>query len=93
MIMSFKCKETEKVFNKKFSKKFSAEVNKIGQRKLDMIHAAFKEQDLLIPPANRYENFKGNLKGYSSIRINNQFRIVFKFINNNAEGVYITDYH
>lgn len=93
MIINFKCKETEKIFNKQFPKKFSEAVTNIGKRKLDMIHAAFKEQDLFIPPSNKYERLKGDLKDYSSIRINDQYRIVFKFRDGNAENVYITDYH
>lgn len=93
MIISFKCKEAEEIFNGKISRKFPYEVSKIGKRKFDIIHAAFKEQDLSVPPANRFEKLKGDLKGYCSIRINDQYRIVFKFKNGNAEEVYITDYH
>ena len=93
MIISFKCKETNSIFNGETSRKFPVEINKIGKRKLDMLHAVFKEQDLLVPPANRFDYLKGDLKDYCSIRINDQYRIVFKFINGNAEEVYITDYH
>ena len=93
MIIYFKCKETQKVFDKKFSKKFSQNIAEIAKRKLDMLNAAYKEQDLIVPPSNRFEKLKGDLKGYYSIRINDQYRIVFKFINGNAEDVYITDYH
>ena len=93
MIISFKCKETEKIFDGGISKKFPVEINKTGKRKLDILHAAFKEQDLSVPPANRLEKLKGGLKDYYSIRINNQYRLVFKFQNGNAEEVYITDYH
>ena len=93
MIISFKCKETSFIFDGGISKKFPVEISKIGKRKLDMLHSAFKEQDLLVPPANRFEHLKGELKNYCSIRINNQYRIVFKFINVNAEEVCIVDYH
>jgi len=93
MIISFKCKETKHIFDGGISKKFPHEVSKIGKRKLDIIHASFKEQDLSVPPANRFEKLKGDLHGYCSIRINDQYRIVFKFKNGNAEEVYITDYH
>ena len=93
MILSFKCKETEKIFDGETSKKFPPEISKIGKRKLDILHSAFKEQDLFAPPANRFEKLKGNLKGFCSIRINEQYRIVFKFKDGNAENVYITDYH
>ncbi|MFA6988672.1 MAG: type II toxin-antitoxin system RelE/ParE family toxin [Candidatus Gastranaerophilaceae bacterium] len=93
MIISFKCNESKHIFNGGISKKFPVEISKTGKRKLDMIHSAFKEQDLLVPPTNRFEYLKGDLKGHCSIRINDQYRIVFKFINGNAEEVYITDYH
>lgn len=94
MITRFKCKETKKIFDGKISRQFPLEISKVGKRKLDTIHAAFKEIDLIIPPSNRFEHLKGNLKGYDdSIRINDQYRIVFKFSNGNAREVYITDYH
>ncbi|MDD3013670.1 MAG: type II toxin-antitoxin system RelE/ParE family toxin [Candidatus Gastranaerophilales bacterium] len=93
MIISFKCKETEKIFDKELSKKFSKDISKIAKRKLDMLNAAYKEQDLIVPPSNRFEKLKGDLKDYYSIRINDQYRIIFKFINGNAEEVQIIDYH
>ena len=92
MIKSFKDSETQNIFNGINSKKYNT-IQKIAKRKLDMIHFAHAEQDLMAPPANRFEHLKGNLKGYCSIRINDQFRIVFKFANGTAEEVYITDYH
>ena len=92
MIINFKDTETEKIFNGKKSKKYNA-IQIIAKRKLDMIHFAFKIQDLLVPPANKFEHLKGNLKGYCSIRINDQYRVVFKFQSGNAYDVYITDYH
>ena len=93
MIISFKCKETNFIFNGGISRKFPVEMSKIGKRKLDMLQATLKEQDLFVPPANRFEHLKGDLKGYCSIRINDPYRIAFKFINGNAEEVYIIDYH
>lgn len=93
MIISFKCKETEKVFNGEISRKFSTDVCKIGKRKLDMLHASYSERDLQIPPSNRLEKLKGNLKNYYSIRINDQFRLIFQFMDGNAYNVYIDDYH
>ena len=92
MIKSFKDKESEYIFDGLNSKKFKS-IQKIAKRKLDMIHFAFKEQDLIVPPANRFEHLKGNLKDYCLIRINDQYRIVFKFINGNAYDVQITGYH
>lgn len=92
MIKSFKDKETEKVFNGINSKQYGA-IQKVAKRKLDMIHFAYNEQDLTVPPANRFEYLKGDLKGFCSIRINDQFRIIFKFQNGYAEEVQIIDYH
>lgn len=92
MIKSFKDKETEKVFNGINSKQFGA-IQKVAKRKLDMIHFAYNEQDLTVPPANRFEYLKGDLKGFCSIRINDQFRVIFKFQNGYAEEVQIIDYH
>lgn len=92
MIEDFKCKETEKIFNGEHSKKY-AQIESVAKRKLDMIHFAYKEQDLIVPPANRFEHLKGDLAGYCSIRINDQFRILFKFSNGIATEVQIIDYH
>ena len=92
MIKSFKDKETENIFNGLNSKKYSS-IQKVAKRKLDMLHYAFAEQDLIVPPSNRFEHLKGNLKGFCSIRINDQYRIIFNFKNGYAENVQITDYH
>ncbi len=92
MIKSFKDKETEKIFDGLNSKKYGT-IQKIAKRKLDMIHFAFSEQDLVVSPANRFEHLKGDLKGYCSIRINDQFRIIFRFENGCADDVQIVDYH
>lgn len=92
MIKSFKDKEAEKIFDGKKSKKFST-LQKIIKRKLDMLHFAFLEQDLLVPPSNHFEHLKGNLFGHCSIRINDQYRLVFKFQNGCAYEVQIMDYH
>ena len=93
MIKSFKCKQTEQLFNGKNQKKFSQAVNNVGKRKLDMLNASFNESDLRVPPSNRFEHLKGDLKGFCSIRINEQFRVIFRFENSNAYDVYIDDYH
>jgi proteic killer suppression protein len=89
MIKSFKCKYSENVFDGIYEKKFSKAVNNIGKRKLDMLNAAYVIEDLRIPPSNRLELLKGNLDGYYSIRINDQFRVIFKFEDSNAYDVYI----
>jgi len=93
MIRSFKCNYTQQLFNGKYQKKFSQAVNNVGKRKLDMIEASFDENDLRVPPSNRFEHLKGNLKGFCSIRINEQFRVIFRYENSNAYDVYIDDYH
>ena len=93
MIISFKCKDTEAIFNGEKTKKFSKAIVNIGKRKLDMIEHAHNEQDLRVPPSNHFEPLKGDLKGFYSIRINKQFRIVFCYENGDAYDLYITDYH
>ena len=92
MIKSFKDKETENIFNGLNSKKYNS-IQKVAKRKLDILHYAFAEQDFIVPPSNRFEHLKGNLKGFCSIRINDQYRIIFNFKNGYAENVQITDYH
>ena len=93
MIKTFKCKYTKLLFDGVYQKKFSQAINKIGKRKLDMLEAAFDWEDLKIPPSNRFEYLQGNLKGFCSIRINDQFRVIFRFENSNAYDVYFSDYH
>ena len=92
MMKTFKDKDTENIFNGQASKKYSS-IYRIIKRKLDMLHFAFSEQDLMVPPANHFEHLKGNLSGYCSIRINDQFRFVFIFQNGCAYDVQIMDYH
>ena len=93
MIISFGDKNTEKIWNGMAVKKPSIEVQEIGRRKLRMLHNSIDINDLKIPPSNRLEKLKGNLKDFYSIRINNQWRIIFKWENNNAFEVEILDYH
>ncbi len=64
-----------------------------AKRKLDMLHAAAKLDDLKVPPANRLEKLEGNLKGFYSIRIDDQWRLIFRWVEGNAHDVRITDYH
>ena len=93
MIISFGDKNTEKIWNGIAVKKPSVEIQEIGRRKLRMLHNSIDINDLKIPPSNRLEKLKGNLKDFYSIRINNQWRIIFKWENNNAFEVEIIDYH
>ncbi len=93
MIVSFGNKETEKIWNGVVSKKLPIEIQDIARRKLRMINNSIDIIDLRIPPANRLEKLKGALNEFYSIRINNQWRIVFKWKNGNAFDVEIVDYH
>ena len=93
MIISFGDKNTEKIWNGESVRKIPIEVQKTGRRKLRMIHNSQDVVDLRIPPSNRLEKLKGKLKDFHSIRINNQWRIIFIWENNNAEDVQIVDYH
>jgi toxin HigB-1 len=93
MIQSFSDPEAEKIFNQERSKKLPLEIQKRALIKLLMLDASESEDDLRIPPSNRFEHLKGSLKAYCSIRINDQWRIVFKFKDGDASEVSISDYH
>jgi proteic killer suppression protein len=93
MIISFKSKETEKIWNQEFSKKFPENIQRIALRKLFMIQRAKELKDLMAPPANRLEKLKGDRKDQYSIRINDQYRICFQWEDSNAYEVEIVDYH
>jgi len=93
LIRSFNCKETERIWNGSSSKKFPAKIQNVARRKLRMINNSINIQDLKIPPANRLEKLKGNLKGYYSIRVNEKYRIIFQWNSPNATKVKLIDYH
>lgn len=93
MIESFKCSETETVWNQSKSKKWPLAVQKIGLRKLFMLNRAGELNDLRVPPANRLEKLKGTRAGEFSIRINDQWRICFRWENGGVFDVEIVDYH
>lgn len=93
MIKNFNDKETELIWNGVRSKKLPPEVQSKSRRKLRMINNAQSINDLRIPPANRLEKLKGDLKDYFSIRITQQWRIFFQWKNNDAYNVEIKDYH
>jgi toxin HigB-1 len=93
MIKSFGNKETEKIWDGKRSKKLPYEIQEIGRRKLRMLNNSIDIQDLRVPPSNRLEKLGGNLKDFYSIRINKQWRIIFKWENGNAFQTEIIDYH
>lgn len=77
----------------KAARSFGGAVRVIARRKLDLIGAAADIRDLAVPPGNRLEKLKGDLAGFYSIRVNDQFRIIFRFEAGNASDVQITDYH
>lgn len=97
MIKTFKCKETEKIWNGNFSKKFPADLqgkkDNIIKRKLYLIDAAESWRDLIIPSGNKLEALKGDRQGQYSIRINQKYRICFRFINGDCFHVEVVDYH
>jgi len=93
MIKSFGDKETEKIWSGSYSKKLPGDIQAVARRKLRMINNAQGINDLRIPPGNKLEKLKGKLKDFWSIRINSQWRIIFKWIGNDAYEVQIIDYH
>ena len=93
MIVSFGSKDSEKIWNGIVVKKPSIEIQQIARRKLRMLNNSQSLNDLRIPPSNKLEKLSGNLKEFYSIRINNQWRIIFIWENGNANEVQIMDYH
>ncbi|KAA5548259.1 type II toxin-antitoxin system RelE/ParE family toxin [Adhaeribacter rhizoryzae] len=93
MIISFGSKETEKIWNGEMVAKLPREMQTIGRRKLRMLNNSQNIADLRIPPSNRLEKLSGNLKAFYSIRINDQWRIIFQWNNGQASEVEIIDYH
>lgn len=93
MIKSFRSKETEKIWDGIRSANLPFEIQNIGRKKLRMLNNSFSTTDLKIPPSNRFEKLAGDLKDYYSIRINDQWRIIFKWYNGHSLEVEINDYH
>jgi proteic killer suppression protein len=93
MIRSFKDKDTEAIFNGRFVRRIPKQVAPLAARKLNQVHAAGTLDDLRIPPGNRLEALKGNRKGQHSIRINDQWRICFRWTQAGPDAVEIVDYH
>lgn len=93
MIVSFTCKETEKIFNGAFSSRLPQDIQRITRRKLMLIDAAASLSFLRVPPNNQLEWLTGDRQGQLSIRINKQWRICFCWDNRNASNVEIVDYH
>jgi len=97
MIKGYGCKDTEKLFNLEFTRKFQ-DVGKVALRKLELLYSATSLGHLRVFPANRLESLKGKRKGQHSIRINRQWRVCFRWYEGHAyEGhaydVEIVDYH
>jgi len=93
VIISFKDKEAEKIWNGTVSTKLPYEIQQIARRKLRMISNSININDLRIPPANQLKKLQGDLKNKYSIRINDQWRIVFSWDGSNSLELEIIDYH
>ena len=93
MIVSFGSKDTRKIWNGEKVRGWPTDLQEITRRKLRMLNNSHSIIDLRIPPSNRLEKLKGDLKDYYSIRINDQWRIIFKWDARNAQAVEIVDYH
>ncbi|HWZ23577.1 MAG TPA: type II toxin-antitoxin system RelE/ParE family toxin [Cytophagaceae bacterium] len=93
MLSSFGHKDTKKIWEGERVKGLSTEIQETARRKLRMLNNSQNLTDLQVPPSNRLEKLKGNFKEFYSIRINDQWRIIFKWNNSNAEEVEIIDYH
>ena len=93
MIIGFACKDTEKVFQGDYTKKWNINIRKKGQMKLDILDASSTLEQLKVPPGNRLHALKDDLEGYHAISINKQWRIIFIWEEGNAHAVRIVDYH
>jgi proteic killer suppression protein len=92
MIRSFGDKATEALFRDERVRRFTG-IARVAKRKLEALNAASRLEDLSIPPSNRLEKLKGDLQGFYSIRINDQWRVIFKWIEGEAHDARIVDYH
>jgi proteic killer suppression protein len=93
VIKSFRDKDTERIWNREQSKKFSVEIQRTALRKLVALDGAESLQDLRIPPGNRLEKLAGSRHGQMSIRVNDQWRVCFVWKDGHAHEVEIADYH
>jgi proteic killer suppression protein len=92
MIKGFRCKETARVFERRYSKRFSG-IQQTALRKLLVLDAAGLLEDLRVPPANRLEKLSGDRRNEHSIRINDQWRVCSRWRDGHAHDVEIVDYH
>jgi proteic killer suppression protein len=93
MIRGFVCRETERLFNDQTSRRLPPQIQRSARRKLLLLHQARRLDDLRVPYGNHLEALKGNHKGQHSIRINDQWRICFRWEGQDAFEVEIVDYH
>ena len=93
MIKTFKNDETQKVYQRQRSRKLPSDIQQIALRKLRMINNSVSINDLRVPPANHLEKLSGNRAGQWSIRINDQWRVCFRWEGSDAYDVEIADYH
>ena len=93
MLKSFRDKETERIFLRHFSRRLSPGLHRVAWRKLAMLDAAERLEDLMVPPGNHLEKLSGDRMGQYSIRINDQWRVCFRWTEGDAYEVEITDYH
>ena len=93
MIVSFGDKTTQKIWDGEWVKGFATDIQETARRKLRMLNNSVDIKDLMIPPSNRPEKLKGNLKDFHSIRVNNQWRIIFRWDNGSAFDVKLIDCH
>lgn len=93
VIRTFRCRETEGIFNLHRSRRLPGDMQQVALRKLRMLNRAQSVEDLRIPPANRLEKLSGNRSGQWSIRVNDQWRICFRWSGGDAFDVEIVDYH
>ena len=93
MIKTFNNAETEKIYQRQRSRKLPSDIQQVALRKLRMINNAVTINDLRVPPANRLEKLSGNRAGQWSIRINDQWRVCFRWKDTDAYDVEIADYH
>jgi proteic killer suppression protein len=93
VIKSFRDRDAERLFHRRPTRRFGAEVRRVGLRKLRMLDAAATLEDLRVPPGNRLERLRGDRSGQHSIRINDRWRICFRWQDGDAYDVEIVDYH
>lgn len=93
MIRSFRDRDTEKVANSEYSRRFPTDIQRRAKMRLDRINAAVVLEDLRVPPSHHLERLKGERKGLYSIRINDQWRVCFRWKEGDAYDVEIVDYH